>query len=110
MRLSLLVRSVVAFSTRPLQFIFVMGMLIAGLSGFVAVVTLIDRLVIGRRMISGFASLLISIWFLSGLIIMSLGIIGLYLSQIYLETKGRPRAFVRRVYQFSAADPEMPPT
>ncbi len=98
--MSLLVRSIIAFSTRPLHIVFATGALIAGLSFGVALMTLIARFVMGTDMLSGFASILISIWFLSGLTIMSLGIIGLYVAQIYIETKGRPRAMTRSVYSF----------
>ena len=40
--------------------------------------------------ISGWASLMVSTWFIGGVIIGNLGIIGMYLSRIYDEVKGRP--------------------
>ncbi|MBF0715631.1 glycosyltransferase family 2 protein [Gemelliphila palaticanis] len=42
----------------------------------------------------GWASLMISMWFIGGMIMMSLGIVGEYIGKIYLETKGRPRFIV----------------
>lgn len=46
----------------------------------------------------GYTSLIISIWFLSGLIIVCLGVVGIYMAYIYRETKGRPRVIVRDVH------------
>jgi 1,4-dihydroxy-2-naphthoate octaprenyltransferase len=47
----------------------------------------------------GFTSLIISIWFLSGLIVACLGVIGIYLAYIYTETKRRPRVVVREIFR-----------
>ena len=78
-RVALAVRSVVAFSARPLHLVFLMGAGIALISVIIALVTLALRLVWGAEMLVGFASIIISIWFLGVLTIMSLGIIGLYI-------------------------------
>lgn len=43
---------------------------------------------------SGWATLNCSLWFLGGVSIMSLGIIGEYLGRIYMETKQRPRYYI----------------
>ncbi|MCX8134261.1 MAG: glycosyltransferase family 2 protein [Roseococcus sp.] len=97
-RIALAVRSVVAFSARPLHLVFMLGAGIAGISLLVALATLALRLVWGSEMLVGFASIMISIWFLGGLTIMSLGVIGLYIAQLYTEAKGRPRWLVRRIH------------
>ncbi|MET0674671.1 MAG: glycosyltransferase, partial [Bradyrhizobium sp.] len=47
----------------------------------------------------GFTALIISIWFLSGIIIACLGVIGIYLAYMYTETKRRPRVVVRDVFR-----------
>lgn len=103
-RLSLAVRSVIAFSARPLHLVFLMGAAIALVSLLVALATLGLRLLWGEAMLVGYASIMISIWFLGGLTIMSLGIIGLYISQIYVESKGRPRWLVRRVHEAAPSE------
>jgi putative glycosyltransferase len=98
-RLSLAVRSIIAFSARPLHAVFALGAGIALISLIVALTTLGLRMLWGEAMLVGYASIMISIWFLGGLTIMSLGIIGLYISQIYVESKGRPRWVVRCVHE-----------
>ena len=44
--------------------------------------------------ISGWSSLMLSIWFLGSLILIALGIIGEYVGKIFIEVKHRPRFFV----------------
>lgn len=44
----------------------------------------------------GWASLMISMWFIGGMIMMSLGIVGEYIGKIYLETKERPRYIIEK--------------
>jgi dolichol-phosphate mannosyltransferase len=46
--------------------------------------------------IDGWTSLMVSIWFLGGMVIGNLGIIGLYIGKIYDETKGRPVFVIAR--------------
>ena len=45
--------------------------------------------------IVGWSSLVVSIWFLGGLILLSIGVIGEYVAKIYLEVKRRPRYLVQ---------------
>ncbi len=97
-RLALALRSIVAFSARPLHLVFLVGSSIAAISLVVGLVVLALRLLWGQEMLVGFASLILSIWFLGGLTIMSLGVIGLYIAQLYTETKARPRWLVRRIH------------
>jgi putative glycosyltransferase len=47
-------------------------------------------------------SIILSIWFLGGLIIFSLGVIAIYLSVIFSETKNRPYTIVRDIYERDA--------
>lgn len=97
-RLALLVTAITSFSSRPLVFIFGMGCIILASSTLVGVYLLVRRVVFGQ-VAAGFSSLMISIWFLGGLSIFSLGVIGIYLSRIYTEVKHRPYTLVRSRYR-----------
>ena len=57
-----------------------------------------------EEVLSGFTSTIVSVWLVGGIIIAVLGIIGIYLSQVYNEAKGRPRSIVRKVYSFNKND------
>ena len=44
--------------------------------------------------LNAFLLLLFSMWFLSGIILVSLGVVGEYVGRMYMETKARPRFFI----------------
>jgi putative glycosyltransferase len=48
--------------------------------------------------LSGWTSVMASIWLLGGLIISFVGVVGIYLSKIFSETKQRPYTIVRQIY------------
>lgn len=96
-KLALLVNSVTSFSTFPLSAIFYFGMFISMLSGgYIAY--LVFRWLIFSNTVSGWTSVMVSIWFLGGLISCSIGVVGIYLSKIFSETKRRPYTLIRKVY------------
>jgi putative glycosyltransferase len=47
-------------------------------------------------------STLVSVWFLGGLAIFSIGVVGLYISRIFIETKNRPYVIVRKIHEQAA--------
>jgi putative glycosyltransferase len=90
-RISLAINAVTSFSDRPLIGIFVLGIIIAFLA-FLGMIYIISRvLVFGTDYLAGWPSLIVSIWFFAGLILMSIGVVGLYMARIFLEVKKRPR-------------------
>jgi len=96
-RVSALVSAITSFSNRPLIYIFYLGaavVTIATLAG-VGLAILTFRNGIG---VAGYASLIISIWFLGGLTLFSIGIVGVYLAKVFTETKNRPYTVVRAEY------------
>ena len=50
-----------------------------------------------HRTVSGWSSLMLSIWFVGGCLLVALGIVGEYIGKIYLEVKDRPRYTVERI-------------
>ena len=89
---------VTAFSSRPLIGIFVIGFAVFGLSLIVSVYFLVNALFYANPP-GGWTSLIVSVWLLGGLIISSIGIVGIYISKIYAETKQRPNAIIRKIYE-----------
>ena len=99
-RLSIVINSITSFSNKPLIFIFYLGAVISLIST-IAVIVLIIRRVFFNVLLSGWPSLIVSIWFLGGLTIFSLGVIGIYIAKIFSETKQRPYTIVRNIYESS---------
>ncbi|MNR99787.1 putative glycosyltransferase [compost metagenome] len=105
-KLTLLVDAVTAFSNKPLIMIFYLGLAITALS-LVAAVVLVTRVLFFQALLPGWASLIVSVWLLGGITIFCLGLIGIYLSKIYIETKQRPYTIVRAVHRHHA-EPGVP--
>jgi len=81
---------IVAFSTKPLALMFIVGILLC-LFAFIYIVVIIFRSIFGDYNIGeGWASIVCLITFIGGLNLLSMGIIGQYLAKTYLETKKRP--------------------
>jgi putative glycosyltransferase len=89
--------SVTNFSATPLIAIFYVGLLISFGSVFFGL-SLFLRWAWGGVGIAGWVSVMLSVWFLGGLAILFIGVIGLYLSKIFIETKNRPLTIVRAVH------------
>jgi putative glycosyltransferase len=101
-KVSQLVNAITSFSSKPLVMIFYLGSAILLLSTTAALILIIRRLLFGTLLL-GWPSLIISIWLLGGLTIFCLGVIGIYLSKMFIEVKQRPYTIVREVYGSSAA-------
>jgi putative glycosyltransferase len=97
-KVDLLVTAITSFSNRPLVMIFYTGLVILLVSGFYIAYLITARLFFSIT-VDGWTSLITSLWFLGGLTIFFLGVMGIYLSKIYTETKSRPRTVVREVYR-----------
>ncbi len=96
-KLALMVNSITAFSNAPLVFIFHVGVTISLLAlGYI--IWLVVNRVFFSAVQSGWTSLIASVWLVGGLNILFLGVIGIYLSKIFTETKQRPYTIVRRVH------------
>jgi len=80
---------ITAFSTAPLAIASFMGFLFCGVS-FLAIIIIITRHFMGVESAFGWASMVVSLFFLGGIQLLCMGILGQYLSKTYLETKHRP--------------------
>jgi putative glycosyltransferase len=97
-RLKLLVNSVTAFSEAPLFMIFYLGTALFA-SSLLAVAALAVRAVFFGKLMDGWPSLIVSIWFFGGLGVFCQGILGIYLARVFQEAKRRPVAIVRQVHE-----------
>lgn len=83
------VECIVAFSTAPLAFASIMGLLLC-LIAFIGIIIVIVRNLLGATAAFGWASTMCVILFVGGALEFSIGILGVYLSKTYLESKKRP--------------------
>lgn len=97
LKLSLLVNSITSFSNVPLIGIFYIGVAISLLAGIYACYVIIQWGFLSQP-VSGWTSVIASIWLLGGLIIAFIGVVGIYLAKIFSETKRRPYTIIREIY------------
>ena len=86
---------ITSFSVQPLRLIASMGALIVVLSVCAAIYVFVSYLL--DRLAPGWASLLLSVWFIGGVQLLSIGILGEYIGKIYKETKQRPRYIIDKI-------------
>lgn len=98
-KVKLLSNAITSFSSFPLKLSFVAGSMVSLISFCFSLYLFVKKLLHPELLISGWSSMMVSIWFLSGCILMSIGVIGIYLSKIYVEVKGRPLTIVKKVYK-----------
>jgi putative glycosyltransferase len=91
------VDAVASFSNAPLIGIFFIGCTISLLAGAYITYLVIHWLFLANPP-SGWTSVMASVWLLGGLIIAFIGVIGIYLSKVFSETKRRPYTIVRQIY------------
>lgn len=92
--LNFAVDGITSFSIQPLRMIATIGFIVTVLSFVAAVYALVSYLC--GSVVAGWTSMLISIWFIGGAILLSLGIIGEYIGKIYKEVKRRPRYHIEK--------------
>jgi len=89
--------SITSFSETPLLFVFFLGLGILACSMAVGAGLIALRLT--GTVLEGWVSVMVSVWMLGGLAIFCIGVVGLYVSRIFIETKARPYTIVRDVYE-----------
>ena len=87
--LNFAIDGITSFSVKPLRLIVALGiaMVIMSLAIFVYVLTAYAQ----DNVVPGWSSLMISIWFVGGCTLISLGVVGEYIGKIYIEVKERPQ-------------------
>ena len=103
-KVDVFVNAVTSFSDKPLRLIFYMGMAIFLIALVAATVLVVRRVFLGV-LLAGWPSLMVSVWLLGGLTLFSVGVIGIYLQKVFLETKQRPYTIVRAVHGGNAPEP-----
>ncbi len=87
---------IVGFSNKPLKLVMGIGLVMAVVSFLTSFTILIFHLT-GLVTVEGWTSIALSLWFLSGCVLFALGLTGLYIGRILVESKGRPTFLVDQV-------------
>ncbi len=93
--LALAFNGISSFSVKPISMILGMGLFIIVCSILAAVYALISYFT--GHVVPGWTSLILSIWFLGGLQLLAIGLVGQYIGKIYIEVKHRPRYNIEKI-------------
>lgn len=96
-RISMATDAITSFSTKPLTYIFYLGLTISLISGLIVIYLVLNKLMFNGTL-SGWTSMIASLYLIGGIIIFSIGVIGIYLSRIFSEVKGRPNSLIRCIH------------
>jgi putative glycosyltransferase len=96
-KIELATNSITSFSEVPLRLIFYIGLIIFAGALLYAGYLVFHKLVLATPL-DGWTSVMVSIWLLGGMIISFVGLIGIYLSKVFSETKQRPSIIVREIH------------
>ena len=84
--LALAFQGITSFSVKPIGFVLTLGIILCALSVLTGIICLIA---------GSFDFTLFSVWFMGGLILAAVGLVGEYIGKIYMEVKGRPRFHIK---------------
>lgn len=86
--------AITSFSAAPLQFVTLFGMLTFIISGLFGAIAIFDKL--SGQAVSGFTTVILLILIIGSILMISLGLMGIYIAKIYDEVKGRPSYIVKQ--------------
>ena len=93
--LAFAIEGVTSLSVVPLRLITLLGFIVSAFS-FAMILFIVYGTLVMKAAIPGWASSVVPIYFLGGIQLLSIGILGEYVAKIYLETKRRPRYFIEK--------------
>ena len=86
---------ITSFSIKPVRLVFALGLFFILISFAILIYVIISYLL--HRTVAGWSSIILSIWFVGGAVLVGLGIVGEYIGKIYLEVKDRPRYNIEEI-------------
>jgi len=88
---------ITSFSIKPMRCITSLGVIFVLIS--IAILIYVIHSMIANDTVPGWTSLILSIWFVGGMILVCLGVVGEYIGKIYIETKNRPRYNIEKIVE-----------
>lgn len=93
--LALAINGITSLSVKPIRMIMSLGVFIFTCSILMLIYAIVQHFL--GNTVSGWTSLIVSIWAIGGLQLLAIGVIGEYIGKIYLETKERPKYIIEKV-------------
>lgn len=93
--LNFAIDGITSFSIRPVRMVFILGLVFILISLCILIYAL--HALLSGNAVQGWTSIILSIWFVGGCILMGLGIVGEFIGKIYIEVKNRPRYNIEEI-------------
>ena len=93
---------ITSFSVKPLRMILGLGFIILIGSIFIMIYSIVVKFL--GQTVDGWTFIMLSIWFIGGVQMVSIGVIGEYIGKMYNETKQRPRYIIEEVVDNNEKD------
>ena len=93
--LNFAVDGITSFSVKPVRFIFTLGAIFILIA--LGILAYVLHAYFTGSAVSGWSSMMLSLWFIGGCLLIALGIVGEYIAKIYLEVKNRPRYHIEDI-------------
>ena len=93
--LALAFNGITSFSVKPISLILGLGVAIIALAVLAAIYALVAYFM--GNTVPGWTSLMLSIWFIGGVQLFAIGLVGMYIGKIYMEVKERPRYNIEKI-------------
>lgn len=97
-KLALFETAMTSYTAKPLHMIFHLGVFIS-LFAIIYSIYLILGTIFFEERVPGWTSVIVSVWLLGGIILFSIGLVGIYLAKVFNEVKHRPRVIVKKTYK-----------
>jgi dolichol-phosphate mannosyltransferase len=95
-RMNLALNTIISFSDKPLRLILKLGISLVSVTFSIALVLVFRYIATGKE-VSGWLSVFLSIWLLSGITIIILGVLGIYLGKLFETVKHRPTYLINEI-------------
>ncbi len=97
-RLALSLQALTSFSAYPLRILFTVGSIFTVISFLYGLFLIVRKLIFPYFVLSGYTSMIVILLFSTGVIVMSLGILGIYIEKLFNQTKNRQRYIIKHIY------------
>lgn len=99
-KIALMVNAITSFSGFPLRILLYLGTSLTAFSSFVALTLIIVKMLIPNLILPGFTAIITTILFSTGLLIFSIGLLGIYIEKVFIQVKNRPDFIIKRIYDY----------
>lgn len=97
-RIALSLQALTSFSAYPLRVLFRMGTCLTVFSFFYGLYLIIRKMLYSDYVLSGYTSMIVILLFSTGVIVMSLGVLGIYIEKLFNQTKNRQRYIIKNIF------------